>query len=144
MINLPFQRKKKDKVRLSAHQKEKKSNKLPKQTEKENKRKQRRKIKKELGKSTIAFSVLKEPIISEKATRLEEQNKYVFSVFPGANKVNIKRAIEEIYKVRVEKINIIKIPGKKRRIGRIEGEKPGYKKAIVTLRKGEKIETVSR
>ena len=75
-------------------------------------------------------------------------NKYVFKVSFDANKTEIKKAIEKMYNVKVEKVNIIHIPGKKRRLGRIEGWrkglKRGFKKAIVTLRKGDKIEVLSR
>jgi len=144
MITLPFQRKRKEKLRPSRIKKRESSEKPLKVVKRELKGKQREKPKKELGKSVIAFSTLKEPVISEKATGLEEKYKYIFKVFPKTNKKNIKRAIEEIYKVQVEKVNIIKIRGKKRRVGKIEGVKPGYKKAIVTLKEGEKIETASR
>ena len=87
---------------------------------------------------------MKEPIISEKGTILEEKGKYLFKIFPEANKNNIKRAVEELYRVKVKKINIIKIPAKKIRMGRTEGEKKGYKKAIITLEKGQKLEVVSK
>ena len=149
MITLPFQRKRKEKLHSSYVKKEKfpwrSSRKERKEVEKrELKRLKGKKTKKELGKSAIAFFILKEPIISEKGARLEQQGKYLFKVFPRANKSNIKRAIEELYKVHVEKVNIVKVPGKKRKVGKTEGEKPGYKKAIVTLRERETIEVVSR
>jgi len=144
MITLPFQRKKKEKLRPSRIKKRESPEKPLKVVEKEQKGKQRKKLKKELGESVIAFSILKKPVISEKATDLEERYKYIFKVFPKANKKNIKRAIEEIYKVQVEKVNVLKIRGKKIKVGKIEGVKSGYKKAIVTLKKGDKIETASR
>lgn len=144
MITLPFQRKKKEKIRSPRKKEEKSSLRVMKETQKEAKKTKDRKEKKELGKSNIAFSVLKEPVISEKATRLEDEGKYVFKVFSRANKGNVKRVIEEIYKVKVEKVSIVKVPSKKRRVGNIQGEKAGYKKAIVTLKGKERIEVVSR
>ncbi len=138
MITLPFQRKKKEK-----------SVKPPKkEIEKEKKVKKEKPVtggksgtvKKELGESSIAYRVLKSPLISEKITALEENNKYVFKVFKNANKKEIKKAIEDVYKTKVERVNIINIKRKRKRIGRIEGWRSGYKKAIVTLKKGEKIE----
>jgi len=144
MITLPFQRKKKEKLRPHFVKKEKTTEKVQKIKQEDFKKEIKESRKKEIGKSNIAFSVLKEPIISEKGTRLEGEGKYLFKVFPQANKNNIKRAIEELYKVRVEKINIITVPAKKIRLGKTEGEKGGYKKAIVTLEKGQKLEVVSK
>ena len=138
MITL-FRRKKKDKWPSKAKKKEIAEEKLKKPEEKKEKR-----TKKASDRSALPFSVLKESVISEKVTMLEGENKYVFKIFPGFNKNNVKRAIEEVYNVKVKKVNIIKMPGKKIRLGRTEGERPGYKKAIVTLSKGEKIEIVSR
>jgi len=94
------------------------------------------------------YKLIKSSHITEKATDLSSLNKYVFKVSFDANKTEIKKAIEKMYNVKVEKVNIIHIPGKKRRLGRIEGWrkglKRGFKKAIVTLRKGDKIEVLSR
>lgn len=84
------------------------------------------------------------PIISEKSTFLEEENKYVFQVANNANKIEVKKAIEDIYGVKVEKVNIINKKRKKRRLGRYEGYRPGYKKAIVKLKQGSKIELVPK
>jgi len=94
-------------------------------------------IKKKEG---AAFRLLKEPHISEKATNLSEAGKYVFKVFPQANKSEIKRAVENIYGVAVKKVNIINIKTKKRILKGREGKKSGYKKAVVTLERGHKIE----
>ena len=88
----------------------------------------------------LAWRSLKSPHITEKATALSSQNQYVFKVEKKSNKTEIKKAIEEVYGVGVLNVNIINIPRKKRRLGRIEGFKPGYKKAIVKLKEGEKIE----
>jgi len=84
--------------------------------------------------------LVQEPIISEKSNFLGAQNKYVFRVMNDANKPEIKRSIEGIYGVNVVSINIINVPGKKRRVGRVEGFKKGFAKAIVTIKEGQKIE----
>jgi len=86
------------------------------------------------------YRILKSPHVSEKATDLAEKGKYVFKVFPGANKIEIKKTVESLYGVDVLAVNIIKIPPKKRRLGRISGFKKGYKKAIIKIKKGQKIE----
>lgn len=81
------------------------------------------------------------PIITERSTALrEEMNKVLFIVNSNANKIQVKRAIEELLKVKVEKVNLINVPGKKKRLGKFEGVRPGKKKAVVTLKKGEKLE----
>ena len=83
---------------------------------------------------------IRQPIITEKATILSEQNKTVFKVHSGANKRSIKKNIEKIFKVTVVKVNII-IQKRKKKIkqGKLS-IKPGYKKAIVTLKKGQSID----
>lgn len=86
------------------------------------------------------YRILKEPHISEKATYLSDQGKYTFKVFPQANKIQIKRAITNLYGVRVKDVRIINIKPKKRILRGIEGTKGGHKKAIITLEQGEKIE----
>tara|TARA_B100001029_G_scaffold151098_1_gene133426 strand:- start:101 stop:394 length:294 start_codon:yes stop_codon:yes gene_type:complete len=80
------------------------------------------------------------PIVTEKSTNLSEFNKIVFKVPDSANKVNIKKSIEKIFKVNVTKINII---NKQSRIKQTRGRKvkiPGFKKAIITLKKGQSID----
>ncbi len=79
-------------------------------------------------------------IKTEKAQRLLEKNQYVFKVHKDANKIQIKEAIEKIFNVKVKKVRVIKVPPKIRTFRGKTGKKPGYKKAIVTLEKGEKIE----
>jgi len=86
------------------------------------------------------FDIVLAPIITEKASGLVSQNQYQFKVLKNANKTLIKEAIEEIYGVKVEKVRTIKVPEKPRRLGRFFGKKPGYKKAIVTLKEGYSIE----
>lgn len=87
-----------------------------------------------------AYKILKEPQVSEKATILNEQDKYVFKVYSEANKIETKKAVESLYGVRVKDVNIVNVPRKKKIFRGIEGFKSGYKKAIVTLEKGQKIE----
>ena len=80
------------------------------------------------------------PIITEKATILSEQNKTVFRVHDKANKKNIKKNIEKLFKVNVVKINIINQTTKIKMKQGKKSYKPGYKKAIVTLKKGQSID----
>ena len=86
------------------------------------------------------YSAIISPLRTEKGTKLLAFNKYLFYVTKSANKIEIREAIEEIYKVKVEKVNTITVRGKKKRVRFVEGKTPDWKKAIVTLRQGEKIE----
>ncbi len=86
----------------------------------------------------LADLILK-PIVTEKATRQLEENKYVFDVLPKATKPEIKAAIESLFDVSVTSVNTLKLPRKKRRVGRYLGYKPQYKRAIVTLKEGDSI-----
>ena len=79
------------------------------------------------------------PVITEKSMDLLADNKYTFIVDRRANKTEIKNAIENIFDVRVEKVNTMNYKGKPKRIGRFEGRTPRRKKAIVTLKPGQKI-----
>ena len=88
----------------------------------------------------FSYTIIKEPHISEKATYLAQKDKYVFKVYGNANKPEIKKSVEGIYKVDVLGVNIIKIPKKKRRLGKTQGFKKGYSKAVVTIKGGQKIE----
>ena len=83
---------------------------------------------------------IRQPIITEKATILSEQNKTVFKVHTGANKKSIKKNIEKIFKVNVLKVNIINQKRKKKIKQGKKSIKPGYKKAIITLKKGQSID----
>ncbi len=87
-----------------------------------------------------ARTLIKRPIITEKTTRLMEQSKYCFVVDPRANKIQIKQAIEEIFKVKVTSVNTFNLLGKVKRMGRHEGRRPSWKRAVVTLKKGDRIE----
>jgi len=86
----------------------------------------------------LADSVLR-PIVTEKATLLLEQNKYVFDVVLKTSKPQIKAAIESLFDVKVTAVNTIRPPRKKRRVGKFVGYKPQYKRAIVTLAEGDSI-----
>ena len=80
------------------------------------------------------------PNVTEKSTSLSEFNKVVFKVNKGANKNSIKRSIEKIFKVNVIKINTINLKGKTKMVRNKKTFKPGYKKAIITLKKGQSID----
>ena len=84
--------------------------------------------------------LIKGPIITEKTHTLREaNNKLTLKVDVKANKIEIRQAIEALFKVKVLAVNTIKMMGKKKRLGRNEGKRPDWKKAIVTLAPGEKI-----
>lgn len=85
------------------------------------------------------MSIIKYPIITDKATRLLANNQYSFVVNPKCDKPTIKTAIEYLFKVKVVKINTVHLPKKKKQIGKNLGWKPHYKKAIVTLSEGDTI-----
>ena len=80
------------------------------------------------------------PVITEKATALSEFNKMVFRVHKGASKNSIKKSIEKIFKVNVIKINTINLRGKTKLVKGKKSNRPGYKKAVVTLKKGQSID----
>ena len=87
------------------------------------------------------WDVLRKPRITEKGTRLGEQNKYVFEVHPGANKIQIKGAVEKAWpNVKVVKVNVMTMPGKTRRWKQHVAVQSDWKKAIVTLEPGQRIE----
>lgn len=88
--------------------------------------------------------MLRAPQITEKATELTKYNQYVFKVGPSANKTEIKKAIKNLYQVDVLWVKIINVPRRQRRFGRTLGWKPGYKKAIVKVKEGQKIEVLPR
>lgn len=91
-----------------------------------------------------SFYIIKEPHITEKSSTAGELNQYSFKVGTRVNKILVKQEIEHIYKVQVEKVRIINVHRKKRQLGRTQGHKTGYKKAIVTLKKGHKIEILPK
>lgn len=87
-----------------------------------------------------ANRLLVKPLVTEKITYLQSDGKYGFEVLPVANKQEVKKAIEAIYGVHVIKVHMINCLGKEVRYGRISGKRKDRKKAIVTLKKGERIE----
>jgi large subunit ribosomal protein L23 len=89
------------------------------------------------------YTIIKKPLFTEKGSSLKEsQNKILVEVSRDANKVDIKRSIEEIFKVKVEKVATINIHGKWKRYGRSIGKRPDRKKAVITLKKGEKLDFI--
>lgn len=85
-----------------------------------------------------ARDIIRKPLISEKSTAMMEELKYAFRVDPKANKVEIKKAVEELFKVKVKDVNTLHITGKMKRMGAHIGRRPSWKKAIVTLEEGSK------
>jgi large subunit ribosomal protein L23 len=88
----------------------------------------------------FSYEAVKQPHISEKASYLAEKDQYVFDILPNYNENEIKKSVEGIYGVDVLSVNVIKIPAKKRRMGRTEGFRKAYKKAVVKIKEGQKIE----
>lgn len=87
------------------------------------------------------YEVLIQPLLTEKITAMRESaNKVGFLVKPDANRIEIKRAVEAALKVKVLRVNVMNIAGKTKRLGRFAGKRPDWKKAIVTLKEGEKLE----
>jgi large subunit ribosomal protein L23 len=86
------------------------------------------------------YRIILRPIITEKSTLLKEKNREVcFEVNPKANKIEIKKAAEQLFKIKVERVRIQKMRGKMRRVGRSAGKKKDWKKAYVKLKEGEKM-----
>jgi large subunit ribosomal protein L23 len=90
-------------------------------------------------KDTTAYRVLVHPLVSEKTARLEKSRQYAFAVTRSANKVEIKKAVEKHYRVHVIGVNIMNIAGRTVRTGRVEGRRSDWRKAYVTVAKGESI-----
>jgi len=85
--------------------------------------------------------VIQRPVITEKSTiERESQNVVTFAVHPDANKHEIKRAVEELFDVKVEEVRTLRVRGKMRRVGKFQGQRPSWKKARVRLRSGDSIE----
>ena len=87
-----------------------------------------------------ARDILVRPLITERTTQLMAEGKYVFVVATAANKIEIAKAVAEVFKVKVAKVNTVNVIGKTKRMGRTQGKRPDYKKAIVKLAPGETIE----
>jgi large subunit ribosomal protein L23 len=91
--------------------------------------------------SLNVHAVLVQPLLTEKLTGLREKTNTVgFIVHPSANRVQIKQAVEALLKVKVEKVNVMNVRGKTKRLGRFSGRRSDWKKALVTLKEGEKLE----
>jgi large subunit ribosomal protein L23 len=89
------------------------------------------------------YDVLLGPMLTEKGTLLKEkENKVLFKVATEANKIEIKKAVEETFKVKVDNVATINCRGKIKRMGRYEGKRPDWKKAIITLKEGEKLDVI--
>lgn len=84
--------------------------------------------------------IILKPVISEKSSRGEGERKYIFEVSPSANKIEIRKAIEDAFRVKVEKVNIINLEGKGRIYKGIRGKEKDIKKALVKLKEGHRIE----
>lgn len=94
------------------------------------------------NKGGFSFDIIKAPHISEKGSYLAEKDQYIFQVNERSNKQEIKKAIKGIYGVDVLSVNIIQIPAKKRRLGKTQGFRKAFKKAIVRIKEGQKIEII--
>ena len=91
--------------------------------------------------SSRTGKVLLRPLLTEKVTALRESaNTVAFVGASRANRIEVKRAVEEMLKVKVERVNLMNVMGKIKRLGRFSGKKSDWKKALVTLKKGEKLE----
>ena len=87
-----------------------------------------------------ARDILIRPIVTEKSTALMEQGKYTFRVPLAATKIPLRQAVEQIFKVKVQAVNTMRYEGKLKRMGRTQGRRSDWKKAVVTLKPGEAIE----
>ena len=89
------------------------------------------------------YGVVKKPLFTEKGSAIKEaENKLLVEVDRDANKLEVKKAIEEIFKVKVEKVATIKVNGKWKKYGKFSGKRPDRKKAVITLKKGEKLDFI--
>ena len=88
-----------------------------------------------------AHQIIRRPLITEKGTELKNQaNHYLFEVARDANKIEIKHAIESLFRVKVLRVRTISVQGKEKRVGRYVGRTPNWKKAVATLKEGDSIE----
>jgi large subunit ribosomal protein L23 len=86
------------------------------------------------------YEIIVRPLITEKSMKLVDEGKYTFEVKQGANKVEVKKAVEELFKVDVTAVNMMNTQRKRRRVGKYEGLRPAVQKAIVTLAEGQKLD----
>lgn len=119
-----------------------------KEEEEEEKEKGKKEEKKKKAKAPVEkkphkkayFHVIKSPYITEKSIKLAGNDQYTFKVASGANKIEIRKAVESLYNVEVLDVRVIKVNPKKRSTGRTEGWRPGFKKAVVKIKAGQRIE----
>ncbi|MBI4423851.1 MAG: 50S ribosomal protein L23 [Elusimicrobia bacterium] len=91
------------------------------------------------------YNILVRSLLTERSTILKDKfNQYVFEVHPTASKPDIKRAVQELFKVKVEKVRTMNVLGQDKRMGRSFGKRPDWKKAIVTLGEGQRIDLVEQ
>ncbi|MBI5200558.1 MAG: 50S ribosomal protein L23 [Elusimicrobia bacterium] len=91
------------------------------------------------------YNTLVRPLLTERSTILKEKfNQYVFEVVPSASKPEIKKAVEQLFKVKVEKVRTMNVLGQDKRMGRSVGKRPDWKKSIVKLAEGQKIDLVEQ
>jgi len=89
------------------------------------------------------YQIIRRPLITERGSHLKEgQNKYLFEVARTANKVEIKKAIESLFRVHVTSVNTLSLKGKEKKVGRFSGRTPDWKKAVVTLKQGDSIDFI--
>ena len=93
--------------------------------------------------SEIIYDIIRTPVITEKSTLLSEQNKVTFKVSVDADKPTIKKAVESLFNVKVSSVNTIKMQGKVKRFRGKIGNRPSFKKAIVTLAEGQSIDVMA-
>lgn len=93
-----------------------------------------------MSKEINVYEVLRRPLVTEKGTYLQEQNKYLFEVAIVANKPQVKQAVEKAFDVTVQSVNLMTVAGKRKRYGRAITKRPDWKKAVVTLKEGDKIQ----
>ena len=136
-----FKKKKKPKKKIEKKKIEKK---VEKKVEEKAEARPLPKVKPKRKVSKMAYRVLSSVHVTEKATGLEAEDKYVFNVSPKANKSEIKKAVQNLYGVNVVNVRIINIPRKQRKLGKQKGWRKGYKKAIVRIDKGQRIEIMPR
>ena len=88
----------------------------------------------------LPTQILIAPVVSEKSYAASTRGTYTFKVHPDAHKTQIRQAVEQLFEVHVERVNVIKVPAKPKRRGAFKGTRPGWKKAVVQLRAGDVIE----
>ncbi|MHB1282696.1 MAG: 50S ribosomal protein L23 [Metallibacterium scheffleri] len=92
----------------------------------------------------LILSVLRAPLISEKAARLAEHNQYVFEVAPEATKADVKAAVEQLFEVKVEAVNLVNVKGKTKSFRYRQGRRAGMRKAYIRLAEGQSIDVMAK